>query len=132
MAEVLSGGKVRPRALVVEGDDSVRRLVTAVLARSAIAAETVASVDGLPERLASEEPPVTVLLLDLTLPGDTGEEVVTAIRATKPDLPLILTGDFVEPQTLRRLLDLPRLWFLPKPYAVDELVDLIRFAHVGS
>lgn len=66
---------------------------------------------------------LTLVLLDLTMPPPDGRETYAALRAWRPDLPIILSSGYTDaaPGALGRD---PHLGFLAKPYTLRDL----RFA----
>jgi two-component system, cell cycle sensor histidine kinase and response regulator CckA len=66
------------------------------------------------------------VVLDLTMPGLHGTEVLREVRRLRPDMPVILSSGFVEaPLALPDVAGPPPL-FLPKPYRAAELVECLR------
>lgn len=79
--------------------------------------------------LARNEPPA-VILLDMNMPGLSGEETIEAIRAIEPlsETPiLILSGEPIEPDELRRL---GARGAVQKPFDLPKLIAEIRQAVV--
>ena len=77
------------------------------------------------EMLATEQS-FDLILLDLNLQGATGLEALRAIRARKPDLPvMLLTGNGVVEERIRGL-DAGADDYLAKPFAFAELAARIR------
>lgn len=85
----------------------------------------IATTRGEAERLAIEQS-FDLILLDLNLQGATGLEALRAIRARKPDLPvMLLTGTGVLEERIRGL-DAGADDYLAKPFAFAELAARIR------
>jgi CheY-like chemotaxis protein len=68
---------------------------------------------------------IGAVLLDLTMPGMDGQEVLREIRALSPELPVILSSGFSQDQALPALQGDPRTHFLQKPYAPPDLQELM-------
>jgi DNA-binding response OmpR family regulator len=86
------GGRRVARVLLIEGDKRIRALVGTGLSRDGWALTTVC--DGLAGIEALHREPVDLVLLDLALPDIDGLELLAAIRAARPRLPVIaLTAD---------------------------------------
>jgi CheY-like chemotaxis protein len=60
-------------------------------------------------------------IVDLTLPNMDGEEAFQAMRAIRPDAPIILTSGCRESEAVERLLAHGLRGFLGKPFSKDEL-----------
>ena len=132
----------RPRATVLVVDDEalVRGLASTVLGlegyrvivadqgAAALAAIEACGGDAAPaEAGRSGEPdepegPVDLVILDMQMPGMSGEETLRRIRGLLPDVPVLLSsGDDVE-RDLRALGVAGPIGSLPKPYTIDGLV----------
>ncbi len=78
----------RPKTLVIEDDAAIRRgVVDALRAAGHVPTEAARGDDGLRFALQGE---FDLVLLDLVLPGGSGWEILRAIRAARPDLPVIV------------------------------------------
>jgi CheY-like chemotaxis protein len=78
--------------------------------------------------IRSQGADISVLLLDLTLPGKSSLEVLEQLHQTRPDAKVILTSAFELQSVDGRLRALRHDTFLRKPYQVDELITLVRKA----
>jgi two-component system KDP operon response regulator KdpE len=110
------------RALVVEDDPAIRRLVEKLLTRLKI--EIDVAVDGRTaiEKLASQH--YSVLVLDLMVPELNGFEVIDFIRRENIRVPVAVVSA-VSQQALTKLdLDIVKL-VISKPFDVDEFTKAI-------
>jgi DNA-binding response OmpR family regulator len=107
----------RHRALVVEDDAAIRRLVEKVLARNDI--ETDAVVDGEAAVELLRERDYSVLVLDLMVPRLNGFEVIEFVRQERPGLPVAVVSA-VSQQALTRLDPSIVKLVITKPFDVDE------------
>lgn len=114
------------RVLLVDDDDSLRRLLAMRLESAGFACDTVASGKEAEKAVAMAEPGVVVT--DLRMDGMDGLELLTRLRRTNPSLPVIMITahgsipDAVE-ATQHGAVD-----FLPKPLDHDQLIERIRQA----
>jgi DNA-binding NarL/FixJ family response regulator len=69
---------------------------------------------------------VTAALVDLTMPQINGQEVMEALRAIRPELPVIITSGYSEQDIMERFHQSPPTAFIQKPYRSRELVALIK------
>lgn len=76
------------------------------------------------ERAIAED--VDVVVLDLMLPGRTGEEVLADLRRAKPMLPVIVLTARGEIEDRVAGLDAGAVDYLTKPFAVKELAARVR------
>jgi two-component system cell cycle sensor histidine kinase/response regulator CckA len=115
--------------LVVEDETAVRNLVMASLGKRGYRVLAAASGQEALTLVKAEGGAIDLLLTDANMPGMTGIELVSALLAEKPSLPVIVMSGFTE--------DLPRLvgfedqiTLLPKPFTPKELRD--RVGHILS
>lgn len=68
-----------------------------------------------------------LVLLDLTLPDISGEQVLARLRADPLTraVPVIVVSGNTDPAVQHRVLALGAQWFLTKPYEVDDLLHLV-------
>jgi two-component system chemotaxis response regulator CheB len=128
-------------ARVVVADDSalMRQIVSASLARAGIRV-VGAAADGDEALAICERERPDALMLDLTMPGLDGLGVLKRLRATTPQLPVVVVSAFSPAQGARAVDALAEGAFdlVPKPGAgdgldgfADQLVDKVRAATAG-
>lgn len=111
-----------PRALIVEDDPAIRRLVEKLLQRSGI--EIDIAMDGRTAIQKIEAGSYSVVLLDLMLPEATGFEVIDFIKESGRQVPVAVVSA-VSQQSLSQLdLDVVKL-VIAKPFDVDEFTKAI-------
>jgi two-component system, OmpR family, copper resistance phosphate regulon response regulator CusR len=79
--------------------------------------------EGLRRALAH---PYDLVVLDLLLPGMDGLEVLRALRATKPGLPVLILSARSDIDTKLRGFELGADDYLAKPFSLDELLARVR------
>ncbi len=122
MNSELSVGEPRHRALIVEDDPAIRKLVEKLLQRSGI--EIDIAMDGRTaiEKIGAGQ--YSVVLLDLMLPEATGFEVIDFIKGSGRKVPVAVVSA-VSQQSLTQLdLDVVKL-VIAKPFDVDEFTKAI-------
>src|SRR4051812_48724360 len=73
-----------------------------------------------------------VVILDLTMPGRSGLQVLTEIKRAYPKLPVLILSIHPEDQFAVRLLKAGASGYMTKETAPDELVAAIRTAMAGG
>ena len=116
----------RGRVLVVEDEAPLRELVQRVLERTGY--QVVAAPDGAAAVAAASDDRFDLLLTDVVMPGMSGPEVASAVRAVQPHLPVLFTSGYSQgvlgPQpALEEGFDL-----LPKPFTRAGLVERVAAA----
>jgi DNA-binding NarL/FixJ family response regulator len=76
--------------------------------------------------------PWDVVILDLTMPGRSGLEVLKEIKARRPTLPVLMLSMHPEDQFAVRLLKAGAAGYLTKESAPEELVGAVRKAVSGG
>lgn len=105
--------------LIVEDDSFVREIMTRVLERSGY--PVVSAHDHGTALGAASGRLLTALVTDLVLPGGSGYDLATTLRARQPGLPvLVVTGhDVVDGRHPETLL-------LRKPFSPSQLLAVVR------
>jgi len=118
----------KPVILVVDDDLPILTLMRNILREFGFETEVASSGQAAIAAARSASP--HLILLDLNMPGMTGEEVIAGLRnAGAGSIPiLILSGDPVAPAEIARL---GVSGAVQKPFDIPALVETIR-GHVGA
>jgi signal transduction histidine kinase/ActR/RegA family two-component response regulator len=114
--------------LIVDDDAGVRTVSTLSLERAGF--RVVTARDGeegmaLMERRGGD---FDAVLLDMTMPRLSGAETCQLMRQLRPELPIVLTSGYTEPDTEARLDIRDVAGFLQKPFTPASLVKMIQDA----
>jgi PAS domain S-box-containing protein len=109
-------------ALVVDDEDAVRSVARHVFERSGFSTVEAGSGEEALAICATRHRALRVVLLDLTMPGISGEATLCELQRQWPFLPVIVSSGFM-PDDNSALAHVP---FLAKPYRPSELVDIVR------
>jgi CheY-like chemotaxis protein len=112
--------------LVIDDEDIVRNLAAAVLERRGF--QVITAPDGRTglELVNRYAPTVALVLLDLKMPGMSGDQVLNEVRLRYPDLPVLASSGYSEADALN-LFGLTRVsGFLQKPYSPRMLVESVE------
>lgn len=109
--------------LYVEDDPALRTQITFSL--KLIAARVIEAENGSQgvEKFKRFTPDLVVT--DIRMPVMDGLEMIRALRAINPELPIIVCTAFTETDYLLRSIDLGVSAYLPKPVVVDELLKAV-------
>jgi CheY-like chemotaxis protein len=111
------------RVLVVEDDPEVRQLMRVALEDDE--REIVEAGDGLEALAQCKRRAPGVVVLDLGLPQMSGQEFVAAYRQMPShDAPIVVVS--AVPDARRIAMDLGAAAFIPKPFSVDELAEVVQ------
>jgi DNA-binding NarL/FixJ family response regulator len=97
--------------------------IFAMQADIVVAAEAVNGGEVL-ERLRQQA--VDLLLLDLNMPGPSGADLITRVKAHQPDLPILVLSMHNEPQVATRVLKAGANGYITKDCEPDVLLAAIR------
>jgi PAS domain S-box-containing protein len=115
------GAAIAGTILVVEDQEPIRRLVERVLSRLGYTVRTAAGGDVALE-IAAAQDRIDLLLTDVSMPGLSGGELATRLRAERPDLPVLFMSGYRDQDHLEG----QRSAFLQKPFGLAELVEAVQ------
>ncbi|HEU0065958.1 MAG TPA: response regulator [Sphingomonas sp.] len=124
-AEVWGTGTI----LLVEDEDMVRAVAERALTRQGYHVLTAENGEAALEVLENSGRP-DLLVTDVVMPTMDGPTMVRHARERYPDLPVLFMSGYAEEQ-LRRSIDIQDVFFLPKPFSVQQLAEATRDALVG-
>jgi DNA-binding response OmpR family regulator len=113
------------RALLVDDDDELARLLADYLGPHGVALDHVEDGPAGLERLAGTVEPYDIVLLDVMLPGMDGFEVCRRIRA-QHDVPIVMLTARGEDTDRVVGLELGADDYVPKPFSARELLARMR------
>ena len=110
--------------LIVEDDESLRRIVSRHLRSEGYTVDEAPSAEDAGRRLEGGLRPA-VVILDLNLPGDTGWDLLRqpALAAAGSPPVIITSATTVSP---RRLAEFGCAGYLPKPFPLETLVATLE------
>ncbi len=107
------------RVLLVDDDHGVREALAFSLEEFGFAVDTAASGDDALTRFAAARP--DVVITDLRMPGMSGLDLVRALRADAPDVPIVVITAYGSVETAVEAMRLGAADFVGKPIARDAL-----------
>ena len=118
--------------LVVDDEDLILRLAEASLAAFGYRPLAAPSGRAALEILKAPGTRVAVVVLDLMMPGMSGEETLREMRAMVPDLPVVITSGCGEIEVRERFDGKGANGFLPKPYTARQLAQVVQDALLAA
>jgi len=117
------------RILIVDDDESTRRLLSSVLAAEGYECLTAGDI-GTAESLLRQEP-VQLALLDLYLGTSNGLNVLEMIKAAQPQCACVIMTAHTSIETVTKSLGSGAIDYLGKPLLIDDLLAVVRKVQAG-
>ncbi len=111
---------------IVDDDRSIRWVIEKALSREGIAYHSFASAQEALDALSGGAP--EVLVSDIRMPGRSGLELLQAVKSRHPAVPVIVMTAFSDLDSAVAAFQGGAYEYLPKPFDIDQAVDLIRRA----
>ena len=118
----------RGTVLLVDDDPDVREITEHMLRDLGFEVATAADGREALQAFRASKDEIAAVVLDMTMPELSGEEVLAALRDTHPDTPVVLMSGFSKRYAAGRMTGDPRSSFLQKPFEAAELAAALRSA----
>jgi PAS domain S-box-containing protein len=112
--------------LVVDDEPSVRAVTRALLRRRGFAVTEAASGGEAVEMVRAHPARFRLVLLDLTMPGMSGEQTFRELRQLVPGLTVILMSGYNEQEVTRLFANHDWAAFLQKPFRAEDLDGTVQ------
>jgi signal transduction histidine kinase/CheY-like chemotaxis protein len=117
---------LRGTALVVDDEEAVRSVAATVLELHGARVLVAPSGEEALNLVAIHQADISVVLLDMTMPGIGGEETLRRMRLSHARQPVILMSGYGENETMQRCADLGVVSFMQKPFEIDTLLTTVK------
>jgi len=111
---------------VIDDDRSIRWVFEKALAREGIPFKTFGLAQEALAALERDTP--QVLVSDIRMPGTSGLELLQSVKQKHPELPVIIMTAYSDLESAVAAFQGGAFEYLPKPFDVDQAVELIRRA----
>jgi len=114
------------KIVVIEDDPVIQKLITQTLLREGY--EVVTASDGSAGLRTVKETNPNLVVLDISMPGLDGYQVCQYLRSdpATANLPIIMVTAMARPADQRRGFDLGADDYLPKPFALTDLITRVQ------
>jgi CheY-like chemotaxis protein len=112
--------------LVVDDEPAIRQVARTTLERYGYTVLIADNGGDAVELFRARAGEISLVLLDLTMPGMGGEEALRHLRTMHPDIPVILSSGFSDAEALQQFGPYEHSAFLHKPYTVGQLVGAVK------
>jgi two-component system cell cycle sensor histidine kinase/response regulator CckA len=113
-------------ALVIEDEDVIRKSVEKIL--KAVGYNVLSSANGAGglDYYKSRHKEISVVLLDMVMPKESGKQVFIEMRKINPEVKVILMSGFRKDQRVQEVLAMGVKGFLQKPFNQEELLSAVE------
>jgi two-component system, NtrC family, nitrogen regulation response regulator GlnG len=111
---------------IVDDDRSIRWVIEKALSREGIAFNSFSSAQDALDALSGGAP--EVLVSDIRMPGLSGLELLNAVKSRHPAVPVIVMTAYSDLDSAVAAFQGGAYEYLPKPFDIDQAVELIRRA----
>ena len=111
---------------IVDDDASIRWVLERALKQAGMSPITFEDADSAMSALRRGEP--DVLVTDIRMPGRSGLELLDDVRARRPKLPVIVMTAHSDLDSAVAAYQGGAFEYLPKPFDIDQAVELVRRA----
>lgn len=112
------------KVLIIEDDRDINLLLGKILNRNNY--EVISAYTGIEGKLFTDVEDFDLILLDLMLPGMSGEEVIKYIRKRKKEMPILVISAKVDKETKLNVLGIGADDFIIKPFDADEVLARVN------
>jgi CheY-like chemotaxis protein len=114
--------------LVIDDEQIVLRTARAALERQGYTVLLAESGSAGVERLRLSAHEVSLIILDLSMPGMSGQETLPELRKIRADVPVLVSSGYSQEETMRLFGGQHVSGFLQKPYTVRHLRESVAAA----
>jgi two-component system nitrogen regulation response regulator GlnG len=117
---------------IVDDDRSIRWVFEKALAREGISFESFATAAEALARLEAGAPAPQALVTDIRMPGESGLSLLRKFKARCPAVPVIIMTAYSDLDSAVSAFQGGAFEYLPKPFDIDQALDLVRRAIEAS
>jgi PAS domain S-box-containing protein len=114
--------------LVIDDEEVVREMVRRALARYGYTALTVESGDSAIDLFQQHPGKIDLVILDLSMPGMSGEETLLKLRKIRPELKVLASSGYSETEALAMFRGQDVSGFIQKPYTSAGIAERVKSA----
>ncbi len=118
--------------LIVDDEEVVRHTAEIILQRSGYKVLTAASGEEALKLYGGQPGSIETVIIDLTLPGLSGKQLVQEFKAIEPNVRIVVTSGYDRESALQSFDGEAVDGFLPKPFRAQEIIDVIQSAAKGN
>ena len=118
--------KIKPTILIVDDDDAILHLTKLMLEKDGLEIVTAESGQRAVDLFQFGFEDISIVLLDIAIPGMGGEKTFRQLREIRKDIPIIVCSGLGEENVIQSFIQQGCVGFLQKPFNFDKLIEMIR------
>ena len=118
-------GRSSISVLIIDDEEMVIKVAATALERAGVQVFAAETGEKALETLREQGERLSVVLLDLSMPGMGGKEVLRRMKQEGINTPVVVLSGYSEYEVSRQLDSFEIAGFLPKPFAVAKLVQTV-------
>lgn len=112
------------KILIADDQHGIRFLLNEVFKQDGY--KTTLASNGVEALLRIEQDPPDCVLLDMKMPGLTGEEVLRQVKSQFPTMPVVFMTAYDKVESLHEEPNVQPDYYFTKPFDIHEVRDTIR------
>ncbi|MEN8223020.1 MAG: PAS domain S-box protein, partial [Acidobacteriota bacterium] len=112
--------------LIADDERSIRTLCSNILTKSGFNVISAINGDDAVKKFTENSNEIALVLIDMTMPGKNGIEVMREISAIRPGIKAILSSGYTKSEAIKNFSRIGFREFLPKPYSPEKLIELVK------
>jgi two-component system cell cycle sensor histidine kinase/response regulator CckA len=113
------------KILIIEDEDTLRVAVARMLRKRGFSVIEAKDGNSGVDLFIANAQEIDIVLLDISLPGKSGPEVLRELQHIRTDVKVIITSAYGKDKVTTSLDSSQRWGYIQKPYRIDELISLL-------
>lgn len=114
-----------PAILIIDDNSAIREALTDILSLF-LKMTTITAIDGYQGLQIIQQQSITLVILDLNMPGMNGEQTYENLQQIAPQVKVIISSSVSLTEARSRFGERKLPAFLQKPYNVDTLLSVVK------
>ena len=116
----------RNQVLIVDDEEYVRSILSDVVSKMGL--EPVEAADGFEgiDTFTRQHDQIAACVVDLTMPGMSGMELLEKLRAVNPEVSVIIVSGYARHEVKRQEARNEQVCFLRKPFTMESFRDALQ------
>jgi len=130
-SSLLSIMGIEDHVLIIDDEDMVREGMADALTATGMQILTASDGPTGVHLFRKYQQKLKLVLLDLSMPGMSGEEIFHQLRTIDPHIPILLVSGYSEAKVMERFVSAGLTGFIQKPYTMESLLQQVQ-SHLAA